>query len=342
MIRTYLSFFVLLISLFLIVSTPSYSQNNSGMTLEQIIDEIKRITEETDWLNESAANAASKRIEALTEQMPSAANAASETMEDLAKELNDANNENNGETEENKDDDTSNDPPIDEKAILNSAIDAAGLSGDAEMDKRKKELFQKIIDTALSGEEYPDVDLAKPVRDDIVEEYNEEHKKTMHPGLFNELGFLLIDFSNAKSSEIIKNIETYTEVTTLIITGGKNFSAPVDLASILNKCTPMKLQKLYIINFRNNLKELPEFNPNTDKLKYLGLFNNQLSTLPSFIFDFNQLETLHIDKNPVSEISASISKLPNLKELGIVETQLSENQIKKLKRELPNCKILVK
>lgn len=323
MFHSKIIFFTSLLFLFLTFSLPVLGQSETPKTATEILKEIERITTKTNWTNEAAAERAAKRLEELGNILTNSPPSKEEDSEESQQE------------EELPFD-------INPQEIANSAVGAMAGSGDEGIDRRKKELYQKLIKIGLSGEEYPDMDMAQPVRDDIVEEYQEEEKKYLHPGLFKELEILIIDFSDPKSVAIIPKIASYSEIKTLILTGGKNHAEPISLASVLTNCKSMKLQELYIINFQNHLTQLPEFALDHSQLIYLGLFNNQLTVLPQCIYRFGSLKTLHLDKNPLEEISRLIGNLTKLTELGIAGTQIKPDRIESLKRQLPNCKIMEK
>jgi hypothetical protein len=286
----------------------AWSQAKTEQTASQMLEELQQIIANTDWDNEAASERATLRIEQLTKAMGTPM---PEKKEDPPEHPNNA-----------------------------AGCEEPGFSGDGGIARRKDEVLKMLWEIGATGEHYPDLDLAKPVRDDIVKEYEDERKKYSHPGLFNELGFLLIDFSEPKTMAAIPKMNTYTGVKTLIITGGKNHVAPVNLSSILASTSSMKLDQLFIINFKNHLTELPASIANQRQLEYLGLFNNQLTELPPAVFGFSSLKTLHIDLNPISELPSFVANLVNLQELGIAGTQLDAKQHERLKQYLPNCKIL--
>lgn len=297
--------------LLFLVGMPNVSvvaQSSAEKTASQMLEELQQIIANTDWDNEAASDRATLRIEQLTKALG--------TPKPEKKE----------------------DPP--DRPNNATGCEEPGFSGDGGIARRKDEVLKKIWEIGATEEHYPDFDLAKPVRDDIVEEYEEERKKYSHPGLFNELGFLLIDFSEPKTLAAIPKLNTYTGVKTLIITGGKNHAAPVNLSSILASSSAMKLKELYIINFKDQLTALPASIANHMQLEYLGLFNNQLTELPPALFGFNSLKTLHIDLNPISELPSFVANLVNLQEFGIAGTQLDAKQRERLRQYLPTCKIL--
>lgn len=303
-----------------------FAQYSSDMSMQAILKEIERLTTETNWTNEQAAQSASKRIETLTGMLT---HAKPEAESDTSEEASDT-------------DDTFDLPFIDVDQLINSALDQPGMEGSPEMQARKKEMFQIIYQAGMSGDDHPDVDLAKPVRDAIIEEYREEEKELAYPGSFNEIEILIIDFSDPKTLKLIPNLSTYSQVKTLIITGGKNFSPPHSLPAIFANCAKMKLHALYLINFKSHLSQLPQLKLDTSSLRYLGVFNNALESVPSEVFNLHALKTLHLDMNPIETLPPEISRLSNLSELGLVGTKLTPDEIKQIQKRIPNCKIQVK
>lgn len=103
-----------------------------------MLEELQQIIANTDWDNEAASDRASQRIEELTKALGTPM---PENKEDPSKS-------------------TNTDPGIEEP----------GFSGDGGIARRKDEVLKKIWEIGATGEHYPDFDLAKPVRDDIVDE----------------------------------------------------------------------------------------------------------------------------------------------------------------------------
>jgi Leucine-rich repeat (LRR) protein len=303
-----------------------FAQYSPSMSMQDILKEIERLTYETNWRNEQAAQSASKRIETLTGMLT---HAKPEAESDTSEEASDA--------EEDFDL-----PLIDVEQLINSALNQPSMEGSSEMLARKKEMLQIMYQAGLSGEDFPDVDLAKPVREAIIEEYREEEKELSHPGSFNELEILVIDFSDPKTLALIPNLSTYSQVKTLMITGGKNFSPPHSLPTIFANCAEMKLQALYLINFKSHLSQLPQLKLDVSSLSYLGVFNNALESVPFEVFNLQALKTLHLDMNPIETLPPEISRLSNLSELGLVGTKLTPDEIKQIQNRMPNCKIQVK
>lgn len=210
---------------------------------------------------------------------------------------------------------------------------------DEEGAEYRMKLWDQIWDAAKAGEN-ANIDLAKPLREEIKKAYEEdENKQVKNPLFFQEMTFLCIDMSSPSVKEIIAQMENYTSIKTLVITGGEK-GAPVDLNQLLSKAAGYPLESLYIINFRNFVAAIPETVAQFQQLKFLGLYNNAISHFPSKMNTLVNLQKLFIDMNPVSVVSTELNGLTNLETLGIAKTQINSNEMQQLAQLLPNCKIL--
>jgi Leucine-rich repeat (LRR) protein len=184
-----------------------------------------------------------------------------------------------------------------------------------------------------------DVLLAKPLRNNIVEEYkDDEVPKNKNAEYYDEINTLCIDMSDPNVQQTIGEMEKYKSILTMIITGGK-FGAPVDLKSLLTKAAHYPLKELYIINFGKFVTSVPEQINGYKDLNVLSLINNKISKLPDAVKSLTNLKTLYVDLNPIKVIINDVTPLSDLEKLGVVKTKISKEEIAKIKSLLPNCKI---
>jgi Leucine-rich repeat (LRR) protein len=102
-----------------------------------------------------------------------------------------------------------------------------------------------------------------------------------------------------------------------------------------------KYEKLIDLQLaQNKLTKIPREIGCLKKLTYLHLGSNELIELPKEIGNLNNLITLNIWSNELIELPKEICKLKNLLRLDIMANPLSEVEEKKIKKLLPNCKIL--
>lgn len=195
--------------------------------------------------------------------------------------------------------------------------------------------MMKIVQAGGNGK----WDLAKPLREEIVEEYKEDENPAIkNPEWLKSMSYLLINLSLPQVQVIINQIPLYRSIKTLIITTEKPIGNP-DLDQILRKAKDYALEELYIINFGPSLTSLPMAVGDFPKLKILAVYNNGLGRLPTSVAKLADLSSLQIQGNPIIILQPTISALKNLKDLGIALTNLSENEISQIQKMLPECKI---
>lgn len=203
----------------------------------------------------------------------------------------------------------------------------------------KMKLWKQMMTIAREGGAW---DLAKPLREEIVQEYkDDESLKVLSPEFLEEMTFLCIDMSMPGVQEVIDQMENYKSIKTLLITGGKH-GANVDLELLISKASNYPLEQLYIINFRNFVIRIPESVSKFQDLTNLTLYNNKINQLPANVSSLISLKSLYVDMNPIATLTPVINTLKNLESIGIAETQISEEEIARIKQQLPNCKILLK
>jgi len=98
------------------------------------------------------------------------------------------------------------------------------------------------------------------------------------------------------------------------------------------------LKELYL--GANNFKKIPAEICELMHLEQLLVYDNKLTELPQEIGNLSNLKVLFVNDNEISSFPESISKLKNLVVINIMGNPISGNEIEKLKRLLPNCRIM--
>jgi Leucine-rich repeat (LRR) protein len=293
---------------FWIVSTGQNTQSP-----EQIRQEMARIRQTTNWDD------------------PAAAKKANEQIRELAKKLMAGNQmqAGGGVQQQQQGSDT-------------SSKDAQKMSElNQEMIDQKMDIWAQIWKSAAGGEG-ADILLAEPLREKIVQEFKDDETPSGGSNMLQEeITFLCIDMSSSTVRLVIDQMENYKSIKTLIITGGKNGS-PVDLNDLLTRAKNYPLENLYVINFKQFLRTVPEIIGKFSKLQELALFNNNLGNLPSGIGNLSSLRNFYVDMNPLITLSPAVDKLAGLDTLGVAKTQISDSELDKISQLLPKCVILKK
>lgn len=215
----------------------------------------------------------------------------------------------------------------------------ADADGTAVMTREK--MYESVQKTADKGKG-AELDLAETIREQVIQEYDEDRDKTIkNPLYYQEQTMLVIDLSRKEAAALIDVMDKFTSITTLVLTGGAN-GAPVDLPRILNKAKKYPLTELYIINFHGFLSSIPETISQFSGLTRLSLFGNNLKQLPAVVGKMKQLKILQVDINPITTLLPTVKGLVFLDEVGIGKTDISETEQAQLAKLLPNCKVTTK
>lgn len=289
----------------------SVSSAQTTQSPEQIRQEMARIRQTTNWDD------------------PAAAKKANEQIKELAKKLMSGNNAmggGGGQQQQQGGDTGSKDGQ--KMSELNQ-----------EMINQKMDVYNQIWKAAAGGKG-ADILLAEPLREEIKQEFQNEEAGNGGNDLTNEeTTTLYLDMSSKTIKLIIDQMENYKSINTLIITGGKN-GAPVNLNDLFSKAKKYPLEVLYIINFKQYVKSIPESILNFKKLTELGLFNNSIEKLPVSVSSLTSLKNLYVDINPISTLTSGINTLTSLDTLGVAKTNIGVAELDKIKKSLPNCIIL--
>jgi Leucine-rich repeat (LRR) protein len=182
-------------------------------------------------------------------------------------------------------------------------------------------------------------DMAEPLREEIVQDYKDDEDPTIKNNEWLEtMPTLVLNLSWPHIQLLIDQMTMFKGIKTLIITCDRK-GTPVDLEKILKNAVDYPLEDLYIINFGSSVSVLPECIGNFSSLTHVGLFNDNINQLPSSFSNLTGIQTLYLDINPVSSIIGEISQMKKLSELGIAQTKISADEISKISKLIPTCKI---
>lgn len=203
----------------------------------------------------------------------------------------------------------------------------------------REKMFESVQKAADKGKG-AGLDLAEPVREQIVKEYEEDRDPAIrNPAYYQEQTVLVIDFSRKEAPALIAVMDKFVGIKTLILTGGEH-GVPVDLPHILNKARNYPLTELHIYNFRGFLAAVPESVGTFTGLTKLSLFNNSIKKLPVAVGNMKHLQVLHVDINPITTILPSVKGLLALTEIGVGKTNISAAEQGQIAKLLPNCRMV--
>lgn len=309
MIRELITIFLLFVFAFNALGQTKTKKSKA----EQLMEQIQKITATTDWMNEGAAESARKKIEKLTQEF---------TKETLDTPKNESTGNKNNFKQSNS-----------SEAVSSDGISPVMTEG------FMKELADKY---AGSGDEYVDIFLADPIQEIIVEEYKEDSDLTpKNPEAFNSQEMVVIDVSLPQASVLIDLLKKYKSVKTLIITSSKS-GAKADLIKILDYSKHLPLREFYAIHLRNSLTVIPDGLVKFENLQTIGFFDNAIKIIPDWLVKLVGLKNLYLDINPIASLPTKIGKFKNLEELGLGKTKISDEEISRVQKLLPNLKILTK
>lgn len=299
----------LLLILTLFFSCVINAQNTQSP--EQIRQEMARIRQTTNWDD------------------PVAAKKANEQIRELAKKLMAGNSAMGGGLAQQQQ--QGGDPDSKDGQKLNEL--------NQEMMDQRMDVFSQIWKAAAGGKG-ADILLAEPLREEIVQEFKDDESPSgASSDYLNEKDLLVIDMSLPNAQLLIDQMENYKSIKTLVVTGGKNGVA-VNLNDILTKAAAYPLKELYIINFKQFVKTIPQKVGNFSNLQLLALFNNNIEKLPPGVGNLGSLKILYVDMNPLQTLEPVINNLTQLDTLGVAKTNIPVEEIKRISQNLSTCKIL--
>lgn len=225
---------------------------------------------------------------------------------------------------------------MEQQQASGAKVDTAKIKEDVDY---KMKLWSQMMKITGQGEKGK-WDLAKPFREEIVEEYKEDDNPAIkNPEWRDSMPDLTINMSMPYVQVIIDQMPVFRGIKRLIIICEKE-GTPVDLDLILRNAADYPLTELYILNFGSTVNSLPSVVGNFKSLTILSLFNNSLKELPSEVSGLSELNVLYVDMNPIEHLLSVVSPLKKLEKLGVAKTEITESEIGMIQNALPKCNIL--
>lgn len=300
-----------LLLLMVILCHNSVAQIKPGMSNSEIVDQINHIVSTTNWTNEAEAAAASRKIEELSKLLgPS---------------------------------------PDQHDTLPDTNLPADSLQpADQPPGMNPEELFRRVLDAYDQNADDAtnlSVDLAKPVRDEIILEYEEEQKAThtMTPGDWPKL--LIIDFNEVSSEKTLASLPEAKQVEDLVILYGP-YANKYTLNQILKVTSAIPLKMLVMSGFKDHPDNTPGnltlSPPPMPALEMLYWIDNGSSTWPPLIRITPLIKEVYLMQYTSSALINTVKGLKNLETLGYSGQPLSSSQINEIKTLLPHCNLLIK
>lgn len=228
--------------------------------------------------------------------------------------------------------------------MMTKAVPAegGGVPGEGETTEAnidlKLQLWGEIWSSIRQGEN-ANLDLAKPVREIIKKEYEEDSDHTLKSQeLLNAISVLTINMSMPGIDAVINQMPYYKNIHTLVIICEE--PVPVDLADLFDKASAYPLEQLYVINFRNMVTSIPSSVGSFNNLKELSLIGNDISALPPSIAELGALKKIYVNINPLQSLIASLNPAQQLAEIGLKNTNVTDTEKEQLRQMFPECKII--
>lgn len=297
-----------------LISDAAFCQNTDQNKVTQIRQQMAKIRQTTNWDNPAEAKAANEQIKVLMGQLVAATSASSNGQSS-------AGGQNQGGSE-------------------NSNSDGNKMSElQMEMSKHKVDVYTQLWEAGASGKSAP-VLLAKPLREEIIQEFKDEDDKTVKNQEFlDKMTVLTLEMSMPGIDLIIDAMSAYKGIKTLIITT-KEITLNVDLVNIFKQAKDYPLEELCIFNLGVGVTTIPAEIRYFKNVHTISLLANNIKSLPKEVSGLKELKYLYVDHNPLGSIEEVVSPITGLQELGIAKTKIQLVEIDHIRKVLPNCKIL--
>jgi len=202
----------------------------------------------------------------------------------------------------------------------------------------KLQLWDEIWGSIRQGEN-ADLDLARPVREIIKKEYEEDSDHSVKsPELLDNVSILTLNMSMPGIDAVISQMPNFRNIRTLVIVCEQ--PVPVDLGDILDKASGYPLEQLFVFNFGPMVTSIPGTIGNFRKLNEISLIGNQVTSLPETMAGLPNLRKLYVSVNPLSTIVSALSPAQKMSEIALQDTNITEEEKATLRQMFPGCTII--
>jgi len=197
----------------------------------------------------------------------------------------------------------------------------------SEYDSRAEEVFKEELAIRLKSG-------SQTVQEFLFNEYFNDIIELDEDINFNNLNIESLIMPNMKLNNF-PDVNKLKKLTKVYVCGNNLETLPDSI---------LKLEHLKCLNVcNNNLHSLPELIGDMENLEVLSIVNNKIISLPESITKLKNLKELYLSHNNLSTLPDSMGNLNNLKLLRLSNNKLkhSKKVLKRLKKELPLCEIIV-
>lgn len=218
-----------------------------------------------------------------------------------------------------------------------TGVPAEGQTTEAAVDL-KLQLWNEIWGSIRQGEN-ADLDLAKPVREIIKKEYEEDSDHSVKsPELLDNVSILTLNMSMPGIDAVISQMPYFKNIHTLVILCEQ--PVPLDLVDILDKASGYPLEQLFVFNFGPMVTAIPETIGNFRKLNEISLIGNQVNSLPATMSGLPNLRKLYVSVNPLATIVSALSPEQKMSEIALQNTNVTDEEKATLRQMFPGCTII--
>lgn len=302
---------VLFTCLLWVILPVAMAQENPELTNTQIVEQINKIVQNTNWTNEAEAAAASARLEQLSKLL--------------------------GQSPE-------NDPlPSEGGTPRDSLKPPEGMENTDPATLYKMAL--DAYDAQAGDEKNLSIDLGAPVREEIIGEYEEEQKDSyvMTPADLPQL--VVVDFAEESSVSELMALKNASHVKDLVFLYGR-YADALPMEQLLNAASALPLKTLVVSGFaaaRPNTEQANSLTfPLFPSLEVLYWINNGGREINPLLPSMPGVREVYWGNYPGAALEKTLGGLKKLEILGYSGTQLTPQQHQYLKTQFPTCKLLIK
>jgi len=215
-------------------------------------------------------------------------------------------------------------------------------TNDVNFEENAGKLFGDFTTDMVNANIYDTLDIvgsidAERIENEIQMLNNEDQDFDLN---YSDSTFLFIDLSDLNNQDLLEDVNKFQNLKVLVINGNSG-SETLDIMSLLSRLQGTSIRELHILNCKGGVNSIPDNIGNLKTIQKLGLYGNELISLPESVSELTLLEVLYLDLNPITSLPVGIDNLTNLKELGIAQTKIDNAELIRIKKLIPQCKILI-